>query len=228
MRMLDSITVVNLPDGADAYLGYVGGRWPTWDALRKRFPAAHLLSMAISADEKAEGCDVETGDLTITQAPAWVMGALAGGVWRPVAYASASQMGALLSALQSAGIKRAQVRLLSAHYGAGKHVCGPATCRLCPAVDGTQWTDTASGLNGSRIDESVLLPDFFGDEMPLTDADAQKIAKAVWTIDGVVPGPDGNPANPDWQPQRVLGDLAVQVRKLEASITALAAKLPAK
>jgi hypothetical protein len=53
--------------------------------------------------------------------------------------------------------------LLSAHYGSGNHVCGPLTCRYpdVPPCDGTQWTDAAPGANGSQIDQSVLLGNFF-------------------------------------------------------------------
>ena len=42
----------------------------------------------------------------------------------------------------------------------GKHICGPSSCGY-PAADGTQWTDSAPGLHGSWIDESLLLPSFF-------------------------------------------------------------------
>jgi hypothetical protein len=55
------------------------------------------------------------------------------------------------------------VRLMTAHYGAGNHICGPATCNLVTvAADGTQWRDNAPGAGGSLVDESVLLDDFFG------------------------------------------------------------------
>jgi hypothetical protein len=95
---------------------------------------------------------------------------LARGVWRPVVYASASLMPVVLADLLVAGVHRPQVRLLSAHYGEGKHICGPATCGFpgVPACDGTQWTDTAHGANGTTIDESVLLPGFFTKPPPPT------------------------------------------------------------
>jgi hypothetical protein len=163
LRMLDSITPANLRPGADAYLGYTDGNWPTFPGLRRMFPGAHLLSMAVFAIDNAEGCDCEKGDLTIAQVPGWVQRQHARGVQRPVVYASASNMGAALAALQAAGITRASVRLLSAHYTYQPHICGPATCAYpgCPPCDGTQWTDKAQGLNGSLIDESLLDASFF-------------------------------------------------------------------
>jgi len=161
LTMLDSISVANLPPGADAYLGYVGGRWPTWAQLAARFPSATLLSMAVTASEDAAGCDVETGDLVPAQVPAWVRQQAGRGVWRPVVYAGVATMPAVIAALGAGGLGR--VRLLSAHYGAGQHICGPGSCAYpgVPAMDGTQWTDTAPGVSGSLIDQSALIPGFF-------------------------------------------------------------------
>lgn len=168
LRMLDSVTVADLPPGADAYLGYAGGRWPTFAQLRLAFPHAHLVSLAVSAGQEADGCDVEAEDLTPAEVAPWVVRAAARGVWRPVVYASAAAMAGVLAGLEAAGIARASVRLLSAHYGAGEHICGPSTCalrdaagRVVPACDGTQWRDDAPGLGASKVDESVLADGFF-------------------------------------------------------------------
>jgi hypothetical protein len=69
-----------------------------------------------------------------------------------------------VTALGGAGISRAAVRLWSAHYGQGKHICGPGTCGLTRhACDGTQWTDSALGRN---LDESILLSNFFSPSAP--------------------------------------------------------------
>jgi hypothetical protein len=226
--MQDSITVANLTADADAYLGYVGGRFNTWAALQARFPRARLLSTAIAADEDAECCDREPGDLAASEIAGWVKRQMARGVHRPVVYASASNMPACLVALAVAGLTRADVRLLSAHYDAGKHICGPATCRLVTvAMDGTQWTDQAPGANGSRIDESILNDDFFEEAaMPLSTADIQAVAKAtaqlVWTVDGVIPAVVPNKANPFWEPQRVMSYLATTATVTSPLISGLA------
>jgi hypothetical protein len=159
--------VASLPTGADAYLGYVGGFWPTFAALLAKFPHSKILGMAINASEDAEGADCEKGDLSIAQMPGWTHRQLARGVWRPVQYASISNMGSLLAADTGAGIARSQVRLLSAHYGGGKHICGPSTCNLGPQCDGTQWTDTSAGVGGTLIDESELEPWFFTPPVPV-------------------------------------------------------------
>jgi hypothetical protein len=235
--MQDSITVANLTADADAYLGYVGGRFNTWAALQARFPRARLLPTAIAADEDAECCDREPGDLAASEIAGWVKRQMARGVHRPVVYASASNMPACLVALAVAGIGRADVRLLSAHYGwrgadgkqDPKHICGPATCRYpgVPACDGTQWTDQAPGANGSKIDESILNDDFFEEAaMPLSTADIQAVAKAtaqlVWTVDGVIPAVVPNKANPFWEPQRVMSYLAATATVTSPLISGLA------
>src|SRR5215475_239283 len=161
--MADSVTVAHLPRGYDAYAGYVGGLFTTFPALRALFAQldVHLLSIAINASEDADCLDVETGDATNTQAPGWVMRQQKRGESRPVVYTSASNAAALIATLKQHGIARSQVRLWSAHYGHGKHICGPGQCQY-PQADATQWTDSAPGNGGSKIDESLLAAGFFG------------------------------------------------------------------
>ena len=213
LRMLDSITVANLPAGADAYLGYVDGRWPTFAEVRARFPGRPVLSMAVFAAGDADGCDVEAGDLMPSQLGLWVKRQIFRGVRRPVIYASASAIPAAEDALTKAGLVRADVRLLSAHYGAGQHICGPATCAYpgVPACDGTQFTDAAPGLGGSLIDESILLDNFFTEaNVALSQADIQAVARAVWLTDGLITAPGSPAANPYWMPARALSTLVAQ------------------
>jgi len=164
--MYDAIHVSALPGGADAYAGYVDGKWPTFAALKRRFQGsgAHLLSIAVFASGNASCLDIEKGDATIAQAPGWVKRQLAGGARRPCLYTSAGNMDALVKALNTAGITRTEIRLWSAHYGQGKHICGPHTCgQTRHSCDGTQWTDSALGRS---LDESVLLSNFFSLSAP--------------------------------------------------------------
>jgi hypothetical protein len=161
LTMYNSIDVSALPRGADAYAGYVDGKWPTFPALKRRFAGsgAHLLSIAVFASGDADCLDIEPGDAANAQAPGWVRRQLKGGAGRPCLYTSAANMDALVATLTRAGLRRPKVRLWSAHYGRGRHICGPATCGLTHhACDGTQWTDAA---RGGSLDVSVLLRDFF-------------------------------------------------------------------
>jgi hypothetical protein len=163
LAMADSIYVANLPASYSIFAGYTDGSWPTYTAVRARFPKATVLSVAVFTTSDAECCDCEQGDLTPAQVPAWVRRQATRGEKRPCVYASAANMPAVLRELTAAGIARAQVRLWSAHYGLGPHICGPATCKYpgVPACDGTQWTDMAPGAHGSRIDASLLNDNFF-------------------------------------------------------------------
>jgi hypothetical protein len=166
ITMYDAIHVSALPGGAAAYAGYVQGKWPTFAALEQRFrgSGAHLLSIAVFASGHADCLDIESGDATIAQAPGWVKRQLAGGASRPCLYTSVSNMDALMTALTTAGIARAGIRLWSAHYGQGKHICGPGTCgQTRHSCDGTQWTDSALGRS---LDESLLLGSFFSVSAP--------------------------------------------------------------
>jgi peptidoglycan hydrolase-like protein with peptidoglycan-binding domain len=175
ITMADSIIPENLPPSCGAYMAYVDGHWPTADRVREMFPDAHVLTLTVAgampSSLAADGCDCETGDLTPAQAAEWAAMKLA--TWPsslpPVVYASASAMAGVLDELAGRKIPRARVRLLSAHYGEGNHVCGPDTCKATPvAMDGTQWSDTTPGVGGTLIDLSTLEDDFFGAPAPVT------------------------------------------------------------
>jgi hypothetical protein len=170
LTMADSIYPANLPAGYDAYLGYVDGNWPTITQVRAMFPSSYILSLTVLGGAAvADGCDCEPGDLSPQSAATWAAGRIAAGQALPVIYASASSMAAVLAALTGTGLARGQVRLLSAHYQAGEHICAPDTCGLVPVpMDGTQWTDTAAGNNGTQIDASILLNNFFSTHSGVT------------------------------------------------------------
>jgi hypothetical protein len=161
LSMADSVTVAALPAGYDAYLGYVDGDYVTAPALKAAFPGKPLVLLTVTDTwpAGADGADVENGDLEVAQAGPWAARAISSGVARPVLYCSVGSMDELVAGLP---VPRSSVRLLSAHYGAGEHICGPSTCGLVSTgMDGTQWTDAAAGNNGALIDASVLAGNFF-------------------------------------------------------------------
>jgi len=159
--MYDSVTVSEIPTDARAAAGYVGGTWPTYEngELRRRCPKARLVSIAVASSHNAECLDVEPGDATPADAPAWVRRQHARGIDRPAVYAAAGEMGAVLDELDDAGIHPDEYRVFTAHVGNGKHLCGPSTCGLIPVkAHATQWTWTSGGGN---LDESVVRPGFW-------------------------------------------------------------------
>jgi hypothetical protein len=160
ITMFDDITVPTLPTGgAYAYAGYVDGMWPTYPELVKRFPGHRLLSIAVFSSDNAECLDIEKGDAEIVDAPAWFERQVHRGVYRPVLYTQASNIKALELAMAACHVPRSAYRLWSAHYTNRAHLCGPHSCGFgLSEADGTQWTDSALGLN---LDQSLLLPNFF-------------------------------------------------------------------
>lgn len=165
IEMPDSIRPADLPPGYRAYLGYTDGRWPTAPVLRGLHPSAHVVGLTVTGNTlDADGCDIENGDLSPWSGARWAKEKLhADPQSRPVQYASVGIMATVVSADEAIGVSRSQVRLLTAHYGKGRHICGPGTCGELPFdADGTQWTDSYAGANGSKIDMSELKDSFFG------------------------------------------------------------------
>ena len=177
--MFDSVSVDQIPSDAQAVAGYTSGLYPTYASLAAKFPDAYRLSIAVNAGENADALDVENGDATVADAPGWYARQRARGITRPCLYASAGTMNALIGALQHAGISRSAVRLWSAHYGDGAHVCAPGSCAMTSTgMDGTQWTDAALQRN---LDESLLLDGFFT-TVPPSGPPAATVA--VWVAAG--------------------------------------------
>jgi hypothetical protein len=161
--MFDTALNDQFPGGAVAYAAYVDGdigNQPNYAYIVTAFPQAQHLSIALFATDNADVLDVEAGASAPSDIPGWYATQVQRGIQRPVVYANVSTMNdAVLPVLSQAGIARAQIRLWTAHYGEGKHICGPDTCgALSINADGTQWTSNAMGL---ILDQSLLLDTFF-------------------------------------------------------------------
>ena len=161
--MYDTIYNNQYPSGAQAYAAYVDGGLgdqPNYAYIVTAFPKAEHLSIALSAGNNADALDVEAGAATPGEIPAWCTRQRQRGIQRPCIYANASTMqGSVLPVLSQSNISRASVRLWSAHYGLGEHICGPGSCgAMSVEADGTQWTSSALGL---VLDQSELQSNFF-------------------------------------------------------------------
>lgn len=156
LTMFDSIDLTQIPSNAEAVAGYVNGKWPTYHELGSKFPKAHKLSIAVTADHDAECLDIENGDATNADAPAWVKRQK---VTKPVVYTSVSNAEALLKELAAAGIQRDHIRLWTAHYTMKAHICD-SKCGFgfMGAADATQYSDKALGRN---LDASLVSDGFF-------------------------------------------------------------------
>lgn len=157
--MYDSTEVSQIPSSPEAVAGYVGGKWPTYNELLKRFPLAHHLSIAVNSAQQAQCLDVEPGDASAEEVAGWVKRERARGIKRPVIYASLSTMPAILNVLGRNGIPRSAVRLWTAHYTYKAHICTQACGNgFSGTADATQWSDHALGRN---LDESLCSSSFF-------------------------------------------------------------------
>ena len=161
--MYDTIYNNQFPAGAQAYAAYVDGglgNQPNYAYIVNTFPKAEHLSIALFSSNNADALDVEAGAATPGEIPAWCTRQRQRGIQRPCIYANASTMqGSVLPVLSEAKIARSSVRLWSAHYGLGEHICGPSSCgALSTEADGTQWTSSALGR---VLDQSELQSNFF-------------------------------------------------------------------
>jgi hypothetical protein len=152
------------PPGAAAYAAYVDGgigSQPNYAYIVSAFPQAHHLSIALFPDRDADALDVESGAAQASDIPGWYARQRARGIARPVIYAGAYNMETVVvPVVQSLPGARSSVRLWSAHYGLGEHICSPSSCKAVSiAMDGTQWCDDAMGRT---LDQSLLTADFFG------------------------------------------------------------------
>jgi hypothetical protein len=197
--MYDTITNDQFPPGGDAYAAYVDGSLgdqPNYAFIVAAFPKALHLSVALFSDNNADALDVEPGASVPSDIPAWYNAQRKRGIQRPCVYASASTMNnEILPVLTGAGIARATVRLWTAHYDVGEHICGPDSCgALSINADGTQWTPNAV-VDGVALDldQSLLLENFFTTDPPVTtEAELQSgqlnLGKNAHTVIAVPPG----------------------------------------
>jgi hypothetical protein len=168
ITMFDAISDTQFPPDAAAYAAYVDGDLadqPNYSYIVSAFPKARHLSITLFPDKDADALDVESGAAMAADIPAWFARQRARGIARPVIYAGAYAMAtAVVPVVQSLPGARSSVRLWSAHYGAGEHICGPKSCgETSIDMDGTQWTENAMGRD---LDQSLLLENFFAPPAP--------------------------------------------------------------
>lgn len=176
VTMYDDVNVSLLPAGATAYGAYINGLYANEADVRRRFPTAKIIRISVTAtDHRGDCLDIENGDATNEQAPAWfkaVEGKTA--TSKPWLYTSASNISALVAAMSAAGIRRDRYFIWAAHYTYNAHICGP-TCGY-PQADGTQWTDKA---NGRSLDQSLIADYVLPGYKPTPPAKKPPVKKAA-------------------------------------------------
>jgi hypothetical protein len=198
IRMLDAADSRTLLAGYAAYGAYNDGGigdQPNYTKVVAAHPGAHVLSIALSAEHDADCLDVEEFAASAQDVHAWTARQATRGVVRPVTYASVDRWRTDIWPRMST--HRGRIRIWTAHYGLGEHICGPSTCGSFPVnVDGTQWSNQFAGVNGALIDISTLHDDFFsGGPLPtdwtqetlmqLTVVKQGQLGEAVKTVQGL-------------------------------------------
>jgi hypothetical protein len=142
--MFDAIDVTSLPAGADVYAGYDDGHWPDAAAIAARFGGKPVVRITVlPGDNEGDVLDVESGDATPQQAPAWVQRRRADGHTWPTVYCSESVWSSVIAAFNDAGVPQ-PFYWVAAYPGAGAAVPAGAVAH--------QWIDHGA------YDESVTVP----------------------------------------------------------------------
>lgn len=152
----DTITLSTIPANPFATAGYTSGFWPTYLPLRRAYPKAHTISIAINASNHADCLDVEPGDASPSQAAGWVKADIKAGFKKPCVYSSYWEfVNQVRPDLAAAGISRSSIFEWDADY--------TYTAHIDAGFDATQWTDRALGRN---LDESTVTLAFLSIAQP--------------------------------------------------------------
>ena len=101
--MYDSITPNRIPADAPIVASYVDGMWPNYPQLKGTHPNAIHVSIAVFPQDDAMVLDIESGDATPAQAPAWVVRQRARGI-EPTVYCNVSTYPAVRQAFMDAKV----------------------------------------------------------------------------------------------------------------------------
>lgn len=146
--MYDSVDVGQLPPNGDAYAGYVDGKWATFPHIVARFPHAKHVSIATSSRSDALILDVERGDASPIEVPAWITRQHKRGIYAPGFYASVSVTPEVIYHLTAAGIARNKYRVWTAHWNGVPHRCTPGCyASLNTEAGATQYQSSPDGHN---------------------------------------------------------------------------------
>ena len=158
--MYDDTNPALIPASAAIIGYYKDGDFADGAAVAKRFPHAQLVGICVRGADDGDALDVENKDATIADVYSWLTRQIAKKVYRPLIYTSVGNVDSLMVTMTANKFERSAYRLWSAHYGAGQHICGPASCMATKTeCDWTQWTDTYGGLS---LDASLLSDEPFG------------------------------------------------------------------
>lgn len=185
-RMADSVNVADLPAGFDLYGAYDDGSYNNVNAARAKFPGVPIVAITVFArDDFGDVLDVETGDATPAEAPAWVQQRRAAGA-DPSVYCSASIWQQVIDAFDAAHESQPHY-WIAAYPGIGQEVY--------PGSVAHQWIDRGP------YDESVVADYWPGIDPPPEPPSNMEEEMAHWQAGGQdhVSGIIGGKAYHWWQ-----------------------------
>ena len=104
-QMYDAVTPGNIPATATLVAGYTDGHYANLDQMRQRFPHAAIVKITVFAsDNEGDVLDVETGDATPAEAPAWVLKRRAAGHPAPCVYMNSDTWPQVIAEFRKAGV----------------------------------------------------------------------------------------------------------------------------
>jgi peptidoglycan hydrolase-like protein with peptidoglycan-binding domain len=139
--------------GLSVYAGYGRGSFTNMSAVESRFPGAKYVSVSPYVTTGVDCLDVEPGDASPSDAPAFVRNCKTVNTVKPVIYANASTMGAVKDALNAAGISRTQYFLWVAEWD--------GSAAIPQGYDGKQYAST------SGYDADSFYDYMFGPSVPV-------------------------------------------------------------
>jgi hypothetical protein len=194
--MFDSTTAADIPLSAELVGGYVDGEWQWTTSDWALFPAARHVRIAVWASTDAGTVlDVESGNATPLEAPAWVQMRRAAGV-DPTVYMSESTWPAVRAAFTAQGVP--EPHWWVAHYGVPAAIPAGAVAH--------QYADEA--LTGGHYDMSVVADYWPGVDPAPAPAPTEEVdmllldhgAGDIWLLSGgvyVSVGASGSNPNED-------------------------------
>lgn len=103
--MYDAVTPANIPASATLVAGYIDGHYANITEMQARFPHAAVVRITVFAsDNEGDVLDVENGDATPEQAPAWVVARRRAGHTDPAVYCNLSTWRTVIAAFRRSGI----------------------------------------------------------------------------------------------------------------------------
>ena len=141
--MFDAVTPGEIPASATLVAGYADGHYANIAAMRKRFPNATVVTIAVGHTTRAMVADVETGDMTPASAVLWARDTMHDVPNAELTlYANTSTWPSVKAAFKAAGVVLPQ--WWAAHYTGVPH--------LEPGSVATQYAD-AGGYDESLVAE---------------------------------------------------------------------------